>query len=178
MNLEDRVANLEAELAQHKRRARRARWAPALAIGVCLIMFGLFEATTDRVTAQGKGYEDEIRTRKFVLVNESGERRASMDVSNNDQPNLLLFGKNEQLRVELNLDNNDDPWLALYGKDGMARTSLGVFKEKSGLGLEKPGLGLYDKNGKPRVSLGIFKEKPGIIFFDRNGKITWSQSSH
>ena len=168
MNHEVRVANLEAELAQHKQRARRARWAPALAIGVCMLVFGLFEATTARVTANGKRFDDEIRARKFVLVDENDKARAWLAVSNNNQPNLLLFGNNGQLRVELNLDNNDDPWLALYGKYGMARTSLGIFKDN-------PRLGQYDKNGKPRVSVYISNNKSGITFYDRNGKITWSK---
>ena len=163
MSLENRIAKLEAQLDREK---RRNRWLPGITVLACLLAFGLFETTATRLTAQGKGYEDEIRAKKFVVVDNNGKPRAVLS-DLNDGTGLTLSDKSGKPRVVLSVFN-DGTGLTLFDKNGKGRAGLSIFNDE-------PGLTMADKSGKGRARLGLHRDEPEIVFFDNNGKTTWSQ---
>ena len=192
MNLEDRVANLEIELAQYKQRAHRARWVSSFAIGICLLMFGFFEVNTVRLTAQDNGFNEEIRAKSFVLVDENNQSRGTLDFNSGGEPRLALHNESGETRLELSVTDGDDPSLLLLDKEGRGRVLLTVVsnnvsglvlvdkndKTRATLGIsndDDPGFLLYDGNNKIRSVLGIYDNEPGLIFENQNGKIIWRQ---
>ncbi|MFH1537409.1 MAG: hypothetical protein ABIH66_00525 [bacterium] len=118
MNLEERVEKLESELARERRRNRRL---PIITVLVCLLAFGLFEATATLLAARSDGNEREIRATSFVLVDENGESRAGL-ILFKGEPRLVLYDENGESRAALKLTFGE-PGLSLYDKKGNIRWS-------------------------------------------------------
>lgn len=158
MNIEERVEKLESELARERRRSRRL---PAVTVLVCLLAFGLFEATATLLAARSNGNQGEIRATSFVLVDENGKERAELGLFKGD-PWIDLRDKKGKIRAKLNLVD-DEPMLNLLDKNGNLR-----------FWLNETSLALLVKNGNPRVDLSLRDGDPRLALLDKNGKLLWS----
>jgi hypothetical protein len=200
MTVEERLENLERELAKSKRQNLR------LAIGGAVVMtcVVIFLAAWARPT--------DVRARSFIVADENGTERAALAVDKHgpalrlldkkgnlrvvlavdkDGPGLDLFDEKDNLNVVLGA-NKDGAVLALADEDGKAGASLVAIKEGAGVRLSDkdgktrarlstnnkngPGLDLFDENGNLRAVLAVDKGGPGLDLFDENDKVTWKTS--
>jgi hypothetical protein len=136
MTTEERLAALEREQAETK--AKPAQLEKAL-----------------------EGQSQEVRSRGFVLVDESGNTRAEL-VVDKDVPGLILCDENGTIRVAL-VVGKDGPVLNLFDESGERRASLAAGK----IG---PVLNLLDDNGEQRALLCVSKEGPSLDLADENGE--------
>ena len=87
--------------------------------------------------------QEEVRAKKFVLVNEQGTRMGTFGPFN-DQPGLVLHDQDNKVRAVLALDKNGEP-----------------------------GLVLYDENQKPRAQVIMRRGEPKLVLFGENRKPTF-----
>jgi hypothetical protein len=124
MTTDQRLARVERQNAQMK----VALAGMAVVLAVVLLVAAGQDQDKPKVL-------EEVRAKKFVLVDNAGNPRAS------------LF-----------LDKNRSPSLHFRDEDGHKRMDLGVTKDG-------PGLILIDKSGKPRASLWSIPSRGGPHFF-------------
>ena len=93
---------------------------------------------------QGKAaVQEEVRAKKFVLVNEKGARIGTFGAFNG-QPGLVLHDQDKKVRAVLALDRNGDP-----------------------------GLALFDENGNPRAQVIMQQGEPKLMLFDGDRKASF-----
>lgn len=133
--------------------------------------------------AGGGAWVNEVRAKRFVLVDDAGRERAMLDVLA-DGPRLALFDAAGKPRAWLSVDKDgpvlglgdengkgrvvlavdeDGPWLHLRDAAGKARVALSVLADL-------PVLHLLDAAGEIRVWLSVRKGGPGLHLFDENRK--------
>jgi len=109
MTIEERIEGLEVKLA----RARLInRLLAVLGIGVLLVIWFFSSGTP---TAQEK-FMDEVRAKRFVLVDENGKTRAGFSVFN-EGTLLLLNDKDGKKCISMDL-TTDKPAMNIYNPDG------------------------------------------------------------
>ena len=84
--------------------------------------------------------QDQVRAKKFILVNEKGTTVGTFGVFNG-QPGLVLHDQEKKVRAVLALDRNGEPGLVLFGENGKARAQFIMRKGE-------PRLALFDGVGK------------------------------
>ena len=87
--------------------------------------------------------QEEVRAKKFVLVNEKGATLGAFGMFQG-QTNLMLYDQNDQVRVAIALD-----------RDG------------------QPAFVLLDDNGKHRAQFDLEENEPRLMLLDANGKVTF-----
>ena len=85
--------------------------------------------------------QEEVRAKKFVLVNEKGTPVGRFAMVNG-QPGLVLHDQEKKVRAVLALDRNGEP-----------------------------GLVLFDKNVKTRAQFDLQENEPRITLLDEKGKV-------
>jgi len=163
MTIEERLENLEKELADAK---RSNRWLHTV-VGLVIVGLGLaWLLTKATVSATAATISKEIRANSFIVVDANGKERAVLRMDENG-PRLDLADEKGNLRAELSLDKNA-PGLGLYGENGENRASLAVTKNGSGLAL-------LNEKGKIRVGMAMnaLTAKPMMTLKDENGKVIW-----
>ncbi len=106
----------------------------------------------------------EVRGHKFVLVDENGKIRATLDMYR-DGPRLLMFDENGKARAALGMMKGGAK-LSLGDENGNRRAALGMTKDGARLRL-------FDEKG-PRVIVTAFKDGPVLALADENGQRIWS----
>ena len=87
--------------------------------------------------------QEEVRAKRFVLVNEKGATLGAFGMFDG-QLNLMLLDQNEQVRVAFAL-----------GRDG------------------QPGFVLLDENGRIRAQFDLEENEPRLMLLDEKGKATF-----
>ena len=171
MNIEEKLEGLERELAKARRHTR------------LIVVGGTVLAACAAFLLWTWARPTEVRARRFVLVDEEGQERATLSVDRHgpalrlldrkgnlrvvlavdkDGPGLDLFDEKDNLSVVLG-SNSDGVVLALADEEGKSGASLVAIKEGSGLRLA-------DKNGRTRARLATNnKAGPGLNLFDEEG---------
>ena len=152
MTTDERFKNLEKGLASARRLNRWLLAAVGLALGVW-ILAGTFGPTMAAAQTAGAAV-NEVRAKRFVLVDDAGKQRALLAVGGLNKPATPL---DEAFNAAS---------LYLYDPAGKPRA---VFSAT----LIGPVLDLSDEEGKTRAMLTVFKEGPWLILYDENGKIIW-----
>ena len=106
---------------------------------------------------------DEIRAKKFVVVDNAGRERVALR-GGVDGQGLVLTDRNGRVRAGLTIDG-DQPGLRMYDRNGKARMGLT-------LDYDLPGLRLYDYSGRARAGLVINTDGPTLDFLDILGRHT------
>jgi hypothetical protein len=199
MTIEERLENMERELARLKRRNRWLLGAILLVAGG-LIVPGMFETTAIRARAQAGGTAKEIRAKKFILEDEKGKVRTILAMSPIG-PILGMYDENGKTRATLGM-GKDGSALFLGDEKGKHRAELGMAKDgaclvlrdendkiRIGLGTAKNGLSLglalADENDKLRFMAGkieivtqdgktIVCPESSLVLFGPDGKVIWS----
>jgi len=184
MRTDERIENLEKGLASARRFNRGLLAAVGLVLGVW-ILAGTFGPTMAAAPAGGAAVR-EVRANRFVVEDENGNVRATLDVGK-DGPSLDLRDENGKIRAMLTVWK-DRPSLDLRDENGKMRAMLDVGKDGMGLHLrdekgkvrvalrvdkDGPALALADKNGETRAVLDVGKDGPGLALADEKGKATW-----
>jgi len=154
----ERTMTVEERIERLERNNRRL-----LAGLVAVILLGIGVAA---IPNPGGDVVDEVRARKFTLVDVNGKERAMLDMTE-DGPVLRLYDEIAKVCAELNAAKTG-PTLRLYDENGKSRAGLTVTKD----GI--PGLAMIDENDKSRVVLCVTKDgMPELAMFDENGKSIW-----
>lgn len=190
MTNEERLEKLERELARVKRDNRRMIIVGmGIVLGV-LALWVVFGSPVSVARAQEEGADKTvIRAHEFVLVEEQGETRAILGLSEFG-PTLEMY--NEQGEPRVTLDSSEfRTRLALYDKwgergavlyAGIGESGLEMFgyskdvpcAKLSVLGIsEYSGLILADEQEEIRAFLVASKYATGLSLYDDQGKETW-----
>jgi len=162
MTTEERLENLERELASANRRNRWLLAVVGLAV-IGLVLASTWTKTTAIAQAQGAGAVPKVvRANEFILEEENGKTRATLKVDK-DGPKLALFDENGMSSASLGV-GKDAALLRLYGENGKSCVILCVLKDA-------PILALQDENGKDRAMLSVNKDEgTGLHLFDKKGQ--------
>lgn len=126
----------------------------------------------------GKKFQDEVKARRFVIVDKEGLSRGMLHLSEYGSLRLDLYDPESVLRASMYLGRGGSPALNLFDSRGKMRASLGVRSDGH------PNLSLYDAEGV-RAVLGRIKleatrseavqERPisSLVLFDKNGNVVW-----
>jgi hypothetical protein len=144
---EVRLENLERELAETKVELCRARRRNLWILGGGVLMAGLLALVWPSIESvrpvQAQGYakvSQEIKAKKFTLVDEQGMDRATLSIEKDGSgPDLVLIDKNYHIRAILGVGK-----LILHDEKGFSRAYLSV-------GKGGPSLGLLDEKGKGKI---------------------------
>ena len=116
---------------------------------------------------QGKAaVQEEVRAKKFVLVDEQGMSVGAFGTTNG-QPRLALYGESEKVRALFALDPSGQPGLALFSESQKARAFFAL--DTNG----QPGVVLFGENGKPRAKFIMQKGEPRLTLLDGVGKVSF-----
>jgi len=174
MTTEERFEKMESELRGVASELMRAkRWNRALLAGVCLaagvcVLLWCSGGAMKTADAQAAGLGRQagaakiVRANQFILEDEKGKTRATLDVGK-DGPGLWLSDENGKDRALLAV-GKDGPVLSLLDEKGKYRARLTAPKDG-------PGLALSDENDKLRALLAVGKDGPGLALLDENDKL-------
>jgi hypothetical protein len=182
MTTEQRLENLERELARVKRRSRWLLATVLLGTGLVFLAAAWMGTPYKALAADAAKAPTIIRANEFILedttgktcahmigeaegpafrlFDQKGKRRAAISV-NKEGVGILLSDENGKMRAALSSEKNG-PRFLLYDENGNARIGLDVFKNC-------PVLNLFDEN-RPRVGLSVEKEGPALCLIDENNK--------
>lgn len=159
----------------------------AIVVGVAVAPLGLISV----LGAGSANVPDEMRARRFVVVDQtgivraeirtepdgstvlrvsdaSGAPRAILGVSGDGLTRLVFQGRAGAARASLTVAPEDWPALVLFDKQGRRRFALDV-----GLG-GWPFLAMRDEQGEDRAVLELTPQgAPQLLFFARGGTLLW-----
>jgi hypothetical protein len=161
MTTEERLENLEKELARAKRRNRWLLAAVLLGAGV-VILAAAWIGTPEKVLAENAAKAPTIiRANVFIVEDENGKPQAILKAEK-EGPGLWMYDENGKTRAMLSVFKNG-PMLWFYDEKETPRAGLSA-------GKEGPMLHLIDENGKIRAGLNVGKDGPWLELLDENGK--------
>ena len=180
MNTDERLENLERELARAKGHIRWLLAAVCVALGVWFVAgtFGPARAGSTAGAPPIAPLVNEVRAKQFILVDDGNNTRAVLYATKGGP---VLFLKDETGKPRAALDMYG---LLLSDENGKPRAMMGVFEDRSRLDLydengktragltatkDGPALGLNDENGKTRAGLTVTKDGPALGLYDENG---------
>jgi hypothetical protein len=184
MTIEERLANLERELARAKRRNRHLL-VFALVAGGAAVVAAAWIGTPGKVLAEsGAKAPNVVRANQFILEDADGRLRAELSVFMSGSV-LRLYDENRKRRAGLDVDK-DGATLDLSDENGYPRARLSAGKDGLALALadekgkvrvmldvdkDGPGLRLCDENRRRRAALGVDNDGPALGLFDEKGKV-------
>jgi hypothetical protein len=119
MTIEERLSSLELEIRRIK---RRNRWLLATALFL-LTLLPFLRIAAIKAGAQSTELAGEIHAKKFVLEDQNGRTRASLEI-NDLGPTLALKDENGKDRVLLSIWKETNPCLHLIDDRGIYRVSV------------------------------------------------------
>ena len=140
----------------------------------------------EKAAVQGKAaVQEEVRAKKFVLVNEKGTPVGAFRTFEG-QPGLMLNGQDKKVRAIFALDRSGGPGFVLFDENGKILAQFAIMgneprivlrdknkKLRALFALDKdgqPGLALFDGTGKLRAQFDIEGNEPRLVLLDENGK--------
>jgi len=185
MTIEERVINLERDLARTKKHNGLLFVVLCLAVAV-MISGAAVESKKIEVVATPK-VEKEIRAQKIVLVDDEGNMRVSLSAVG-DTPGLVLYNEKGMRRGEMSINLFGTTGLYMYNPKGQVNISLSSVKDTAffvlrnandtkSVGMSsEPEISLTDKNGNDRIHLQLADIGPSIQLIDEkcNPRITQS----
>lgn len=150
--LPQRVARLERE---------NRRWKALGIVALALLgVVGLLGATSP-----GSGtVADEIRARRFILVDDAGRDHAALGIEPGGAAGLAFAGPDGKLRALLGIEGDGSGFLGLADRSGTLRVMLGAMEGSAGLNLA-------DRAGKDRAGLVIAPDGTGgLTLSDPSGR--------
>ena len=121
--------------------------------------------TEEKAAAEEPGVHEEVRAKRFVIVNEKGMPVGVLGVFSG-QLSLLMHDQDKKLRAVLGVDRGGQPGIGLLGQNGKLRAQFDIDGDE-------PRLVLFDKNGKVRAKLDVKESEPRLMLFDENGNATY-----
>jgi hypothetical protein len=158
MTTEERLVNLEKELAGAKCRSRVMLMGAVAAVALVFLL-----------CAGGDATQKVVRAERFELVNANGNVCAAWGMSmTGGGPRLVLCDQYYRPRAQLTVEGDGNAMLVLSNQDGKNRAGLGVLTDGSVV------LALSDQNGKTRAGLAADTSgHPGLVLYDQNDRVFW-----
>jgi hypothetical protein len=181
MTTEERLENLERELAATRRRSRWLLGGLALGLGALALVWAS-AASVPKAEAQDAVGARGLLANELIIVDENGKVRAMLGVYAGG-PSLGLYDENGKERATLGVYAGG-PSLALRDENGKERATLGVYAFGPGLALrdenskdramlvlkaDGPELSLRDAAGRDRVALAVTAPGPWLCLYDAAG---------
>jgi hypothetical protein len=164
MTADETIEHLESAARRLNRRVRVTYiFIPLLAFAIVWLSPGLLGSK--RADAQLLGTPKVLEAREFRLVDNRGELRAWLALSDKLGPTLCLCNEDGKPRLILGVDKTG-PGIRLLSESDHVGTGLAV--DEGG-----PELGLLDGRGKVRARLRVDKGGPALLFFDEDEKPIW-----
>ena len=111
------------------------------------------------------GVQNEVRARKFVLVDEAGHERAELGINPDGRAGLVVWDKAKGMSAWLGTDDREMPVLTFGSKTGEPLMEFGVLDGRS------PVFIMRAADGKRRVGLVVTKTgAAGIGVYDAEGR--------
>lgn len=113
-----------------------------------------------------------VRARAFEVVDDSGNVRGTLGLSDDNSPFLSLLDPDGQVRVRISLNPDGAAGLAIGDRHGKVRAQFGLSSDGSA------NLALGDRNGKIRAKFGLVSENaptPGLRVGD-DGEVNFVYS--
>jgi hypothetical protein len=197
MTTEERLENLERELAATRRRSRWLLGGLALGLGALALVWAS-AASVPKAEAQDAVGARGLLANELIIVDENGKVRAMLGVYAGG-PSLGLYDENGKERATLGVyaggpalalrdENSKDRAMLVLKADGpelSLRDAAG--RDRVALAVTAPGpwLCLYDAAGNGRASLGAGKTatpdgklithpESSLLFIGADGKVSWS----
>lgn len=154
----DTVESLVQRVAQLERENRR--WRVGLALAVVLVVAAGVPAWT-----WSAGSPDELRAKRFVLVDDAGNDRGSFGLLVAGEPWLSLWNKAGD-EVSLVIDD-EGPRLSLWTSDRRRNVQLGIRDGSPTLQFNRPPFS--------RIELVLTKDsgEPRVLLRDARGNVFW-----
>jgi len=183
MTIEERLDNLERELAAVK---CRSRWIIGGGVIVTIVGCLLFQLTliSIRTVLHGTLNVNTLCAKMLTIEDDAGKTRAQINVTKNG-PRLVMGDEKGTIRTLLTADGSG-PGLALIDGNGTLRTTLGCSTNgpeltmnddygmtRTGLTVDKdqnPRFYMRDDHGKLRTQMRVDKTAAGLSVMDANGK--------
>ncbi len=175
MTTEQRLENLERELARTKRRMRWLLVSVFLGAGLVVLATAWMLSPDKALAENAVKAPIIIHANTLILDDENGKARAMLNVTK-DGPALFVYDKQSKTSVVLGV-LKDGPVLAMLDENGEQRIGLDVKKDGTALNL-------FDETGKPRVTVGagatgtldgkkaLYPEST-ILLSNKEGKVVW-----
>lgn len=108
---------------------------------------------------------------QVVLRNRRGKGSIVVGLSEADDPEIVLWGRDQASRLTLGFDSEGYPYLDMGGRPGLGRFTLQM--SEGG-----PVAALVDGEGEQKFTVGFDKNRdPGMTIWDRSGKARIDLSS-
>jgi hypothetical protein len=160
MTTEQRLENLEKELARVKRRSRWLLAMVLLGVGLVVLAAAWMGTAEKAVAGNAAKAPTIIRANAFIVEDENGKIRAALSGVEKDGHGLFIYDDQLISRAGL-INTKDGPRLVLGDENHKTRAGLGVTKDG-------PSLLLSDENDKVRAGLGVTKNGPQLELGDGN----------
>ena len=123
------------KLERLNRTAMRLALTALLSTGA-IVLVGLGRPSTGQ--SDVRGVQNEVRARKFVLVDDAGHERAELGIAPDGRAGLVVWDKAKSTSVWLGTDDHEMPLLAFGSKTGEPLMELGVLDGQSPVFLMQP----------------------------------------
>jgi len=107
---------------------------------------------------------DEVRARRFILVDSAGAERAELAVTVDGSARLVVRDAKGKTAVWVGINSAGDPSLSIVDSQGLPYADLVMYRDE-------PRLALCSPPGKPRAGIVVSKTRgPRIDLLDDNGR--------
>lgn len=134
-------------------------------VGITLV--GVLAAVLLMGTTEGK-VADELRAKRFVLVDSKGNPRAGIILESDESATVNLYGKDRRSGARIGVRGDGSMGLSLFGPGGKPHSGLVVQADGS------TALALSDKEGRLRALFGVESDgTPTLQLNGKDGKVIW-----
>ena len=178
-----------------KERARKIGWSVTMFLGG-LVCAWLSVGALSAPHSNDDIVPEEIRARKFVVVDESGKGRAEFGILEDGQAVMVVWNEKASTAVSVGMDRFGMPRVAFENSKAEALLELGILEDRFpvlilndangtrrlGMVVSDTGLasiGLYDKKKRPRCAISVDESgSPQIVMRDGRGQARGSLMVH
>lgn len=167
MTIEERLATLEAELADSRHKIRQLLKCTGIFAGL-LIAFATVRYTPRIAHAKEAAptviRAEEIRANRFIVEDDdaSGQQEAIFGMIQ-DAPGLRLGGEGAP---QISLSTHSGTYLYLADEKGIPRILMQVVGDRSSLSM-------FDENRRDLLDIALTWDKPGLTLMDEKGEVLW-----
>ena len=164
MTIEERLKNLESELAASKTRARRLAYGISILVGAFVVV-STIRPTTEVAYAQSDDpaiiHAKEIRAQRFIVEDEGepGVEEAIFGMIQ-DAPGLRLGAVD---KPEVFLSNHSGSYLYLADTNGTPRITMQVVGDRSSISL-------FNEEQKDLLDIALSWDSPSITLTNEKGE--------
>ena len=127
-------------------RTGKMRWSVTmlLPLAVCVL---LGSGVLGTARSKDETVPNEIRARKFVVVDDTGKERAEFGIMENGETGMVVWNKNRSAAVSVSMDRFGMPRIVFENSKSEALLELGILEDRF------PAFVMRDANGRRRLAV-------------------------